>query len=100
MILKDGESLVHLKIRMKKEMSELSAKEAKSYAEDAAKDIYILAKNYVIDVAKARELIESIYPEFYTEPNKLMKEIHNKMFWECIKLSLLFGIIVWAIFFI
>jgi hypothetical protein len=73
MILKDGESLVHLGIRIKKEMSELSPEDAKLYVDEAVSDIFIAAKSEKIPLKGAIELIKTIDPEFYTKPNQLRK---------------------------
>jgi len=100
MILKDGESLVHLKIRIKKEMSELSPEDAKLYVDEAVRDIFGAAREEKIPVNEARALIESIDPEFYTKPNQLRKSAMNQVYLNGVALFLCgsFGLLILALF--
>lgn len=79
MILKDGESLVHLRLRIEKEMSELNEEQAKEYRNEVIKDIFNAAMQEKIDVPSARSLIESIDPDFYTKPNELRSSVMRKL---------------------
>lgn len=99
MILKDGESLVHLKIRMNKEISELSPEDAKSYVQEAIRDIWSATKKEEIPVNEARALIESIDPEFYKRPieeNEFRIKGHLSIISGCIQIVALVAFIVWV----
>ena len=98
MILKDGESLVHLKTRMNKEISELSPEDAKSYVQEAIKDIWSAVRKYEIPVNEGRALIESIDPEFYTRPikeNELRIKGYLSIMSNCIQIVAFVAFLVW-----
>jgi hypothetical protein len=80
MILKNGESLVHLKARIKKEMSELDTEDALMYRDEAVRDIFNAAMDQKIPVNEARTLIESLDPEFYSKPNELRKSAMTEVY--------------------
>jgi hypothetical protein len=76
MIVKDGESIAHLKIRIDKELSELKSidpKLAEEYKKEAVRDIFNSTLQEKFDVQSARNLIEYLDPDFYTKPNQLRK---------------------------
>jgi hypothetical protein len=92
MILKDGESLVHLKIRIRKEIAELSPEDTKSYIDEAIRDIYNAALAEKIPVNEARALIENLDPEFYTKPNELRSASNSKILLGVVQIVLLSGL--------
>jgi hypothetical protein len=76
MIVKDGESIAHLKIRIEKELSDLKSidpKLAEEYQKEAVRDIFNSTLQEKFDVPSARKLIEHLDPDFYTKPNQLRK---------------------------
>ena len=83
MIVKDGESIAHLKIRIEKELSELEAidiKLAEDYRKEAVRDIFNSTRQQKFEVQAARNLIEYIDPEFYTKPNELRTSARGEMY--------------------
>jgi len=94
MILKDGESLVHLKIRINKEISELSPEDAKLYKDEAIRDIFSAGLDGKISVNEGRALIESLDPEFYTKPNELRSAVYPKIALGVIQVVLLSGLAI------
>ena len=83
MIVKDGESIAHLKIRIEKELSELEAidiKLAEDYRKEAVRDIFNSMRQQKFEVQAARNLIEYIDPEFYTKPNELRTSVRGEMY--------------------
>lgn len=94
MILKDGESLVHLKIRIRKETADLSPEDTKSYIDEAIRDIYNAALAEKIPVSEARALIENLDPEFYTKPNELRSASNAKIAFGVVQLVLLSGLAI------
>ena len=98
MIVKDGESIAHLKIRIKKELSELEKidpKLAEEYRKEAVRDIFNSTIQEKFEVQSARNLIEYLDPEFYTKPNELRKSVRGEMY--IVGASLVFAIVVGAI---
>ena len=76
MIVKDGESINHLKIRIEKELSDLKSidpKLAEEYQKEAVRDIFNATLQEKFEVQAARKLIEHLDPDFYTKPNQLRK---------------------------
>jgi hypothetical protein len=103
MIVKDGESIAHLKIRIEKELSELEAidiKLAEDYRKEAVRDIFNATLQQKFEMQASRNLIEYIDPEFYTKPNQLRKSTMNQVYIQgtALVFASLVGIVCFGLF--